>query len=199
MSKILYYYSVMSPWSYLGLPRLLNIASKFNLEIEEKPIDLVGKVFPSTGGVAVPQRHISRQNYRLLELKRWGEFLKININIKPKFFPVKDPHTPALFCIASISLGRKIDFGFKLLENLWSLEKDISELEILKTISNNLQLDFNKLKELASSDKIKKIYEDNSSQAIHDEIFGVPMYIFKGEKFWGQDRLELLEYKIKNS
>jgi len=25
------------------------------------------------------------------------------------------------------------------------------------------------------------------------------MYIFKGEKFWGQDRLELLEYKIKNS
>ncbi|MBM5787003.1 MAG: 2-hydroxychromene-2-carboxylate isomerase, partial [Pelagibacterales bacterium] len=65
MSKILYYYSVMSPWSYLGLPRLLNIASKFNLEIEEKPIDLVGKVFPSTGGVAVPQRHISRQNYRL--------------------------------------------------------------------------------------------------------------------------------------
>ncbi|MBJ7489252.1 MAG: DsbA family protein, partial [Candidatus Fonsibacter sp.] len=98
MKKILYFYSVASPFAYLGNKRLIEISKKYSVEIIEKPIDLVGKVFVATGGVPVPQRHISRQNYRLIELKRWGEFLNIKINQKPKFFPPKDPHTPALFC-----------------------------------------------------------------------------------------------------
>jgi len=80
-------------FAYLGNKRLIEISKKYSAEIIEKPIDLVGKVFVATGGVPVPQRHISRQNYRLLELKRWGEFLNIKINQKPKFFPPKDPHT----------------------------------------------------------------------------------------------------------
>jgi 2-hydroxychromene-2-carboxylate isomerase len=182
MKKILYFYSVASPFAYLGNNRLIEISKKYSVEIIEKPIDLVGKVFVATGGVPVPQRHISRQNYRLLELKRWGEFLNIKINQKPKFFPPKDPHTPALFCLASIDMGIKMHFGFKVLEQLWAQENDISNLD-----------------KLAMSDKIKKIYETNTQEAINMNIFGVPTYIYNNEMFWGQDRLELLEYSLKKN
>ena len=199
MKKILYFYSVASPFAHLGNKRLIEISKKYLVEIIEKPIDLVGKVFVATGGVPVPQRHISRQNYRLLELKRWGEFLNIKINQKPKFFPPKDPHTPALFCIASIDMGIKIEFGMKVLEQLWAQENDISNLETLKLIANDLKINFEDLNKLAMSDKIKNIYEANTQEAINMNIFGVPTYIYNNEMFWGQDRLELLEYSLKKN
>jgi 2-hydroxychromene-2-carboxylate isomerase len=199
MKKILYFYSVASPFAHLGNKRLIEISKKYSVEIIEKPIDLVGKVFVATGGVPVPQRHISRQNYRLLELKRWGEFLNIKINQKPKFFPPKDPHTPALFCIASIDMGIKIEFGMKVLEQLWAQENDISNLETLKFIANDLKINFEDLNKLAMSDKIKNIYEANTQEAINMNIFGVPTYIYNNEMFWGQDRLELLEYSLKKN
>ena len=199
MKKILYFYSVASPFAHLGNKRLIEISKKYSVEIIEKPIDLVGKVFVATGGVPVPQRHISRQNYRLLELKRWGEFLNIKINQKPKFFPPKDPHTPALFCIASIDMGIKIEFGMKVLEQLWAQENDISNLETLKLIANDLKINFEDLNKLAMSDKIKNIYEANTQEAINMNIFGVPTYVYNNEMFWGQDRLELLEYSLKKN
>ena len=199
MKKILYFYSVASPWSYLGIKRLKEISKKYSAQIIEKPIDLVGKVFVATGGTPVPQRHISRQNYRLLELKRWGEFLNIKINQKPKFFPPKDPHTPALFCLASIDMGIKIEFGMKVLEQLWAQENDISNLETLKLIANDLKINFEDLNKLAMSDKIKNIYETNTQEAINMNIFGVPSYVYNNEIFWGQDRLELLEYSLKKN
>jgi len=199
MKKILYFYSVVSPWSYLGIKRLNEISKKYSAQIIEKPIDLVGKVFVATGGTPVPQRHISRQNYRLLELKRWGEFLNIKINQKPKFFPPKDPHLPALFCLASIDMGINMDFSSKVLEHLWVKENDISNIDTLKLIADDLKISFEELSKLASSDKIKKIYEANTQEAINMNIFGVPSYVYNNEIFWGQDRLELLEYSLKKN
>ena len=199
MKKILYFYSVVSPWSYLGIKRLKEISKKYSAQIIEKPIDLVGKVFVATGGTPVPQRHISRQNYRLLELKRWGEFLNIKINQKPKFFPPKDPHLPALFCLASIDMGISMDFSSKVLEHLWVKENDISNIDTLKLIADDLRISFEELSKLATSDKIKKIYEANTQEAINMNIFGVPSYVYNNEIFWGQDRLELLEYSLKKN
>ena len=199
MKKILYFYSVASPWSYLGIKRLKEISKKYSAQIIEKPIDLVGKVFVATGGTPVPQRHISRQNYRLLELKRWGEFLNIKINQKPKFFPPKDPHLPALFCLASIDMGISMDFSIKVLEHLWVKENDISNIDTLKLIADDLEISFEELSKLATSDKIKKIYEANTQEAINMNIFGVPSYVYNNEIFWGQDRLELLEYSLKKN
>ena len=199
MKKILYFYSVASPWSYLGIKRLKEISKKYSAKIIEKPIDLVGKVFVATGGTPVPQRHISRQNYRLLELKRWGEFLNIKINQKPKFFPPKDPHLPALFCLASIDMGINMDFSSKVLEHLWVKENDISNIDTLKLIADDLKISFEELSKLATSDKIKKIYEANTQEAINMNIFGVPSYVYNNEIFWGQDRLELLEYSLKKN
>ncbi len=199
MKKILYFYSVVSPWSYLGIKRLKEISKKYSAQIIEKPIDLVGKVFVATGGTPVTQRHISRQNYRLLELKRWGEFLNIKINQKPKFFPPKDPHLPALFCLASIDMGINMDFSSKVLEHLWVKENDISNIDTLKLIADDLEISFEELSKLATSDKIKKIYEANTQEAINMNIFGVPSYVYNNEIFWGQDRLELLEYSLKKN
>ena len=197
--KIEYYYGIPSPFSYLGSLRLQSIAKKYEAEIIEKPCDLVGGIFTKTGGVPVPQRSPQRQKYRLDEIKRWSKFLDIKINIKPKFFPPKDPHLPAKFTIAANLLGTKIVFGHEILKQLWSEEKDISDEKNIEIVSNNFKINFKELSVLAKSEKVSKIYTNNTDEAVEKNVFGAPTYIFNNELFWGQDRLEFLERALKNA
>ena len=197
--QIEYFYGIPSVFAYLGIDKLIKIAAKYNAEIIEKPCDLVGGIFAKTGGLPIPLRSPQRQKYRLEELKRWSEFLNIKIYIQPKFFPPKDPHLPAMFTIAANLLGTKLVFGIQLLKQLWSEEKDISDEKNLKDICINLNLDFKKIYLLAKSDKVSKIYKENTEEAIRKNVFGSPTYIFNNELFWGQDRLDFLERALKNS
>ena len=132
--KIEYYFSVLSPFTYLGKDRFAKIINDYDVEVIEKPFDLVGDIFPNTGGLPVPKRHPARQKYRLLELTRIAKKLNLPINKQPKFFPPKDPHLPAKFVIASNKMGNKLSFGNECLKYLWSLEKDISDFNILEEI-----------------------------------------------------------------
>ena len=195
--KIDYYYSVMSPFTYLGSERFLAIVEKYNIEVVEKPFDIIGKIFANTGGIPVPKRHPSRQKYRLVEIERIGKKLDIPINPKPQFFPLSDPHLPAKFILASNKLGNKLYFSNICLKYLWSLEKDISDMNILQEICNGLSLNFEEMKKIAYSPEIQIQYEKNSQQAIDSDVFGAPSYVFNGEVFWGQDRLDYLEDSLK--
>ena len=195
--KIEYFYSLASPFTFLGSEKLQTIAKKYNAEIVEKPCDLVGGIFSKTGGIPVPQRSPQRQKYRLDELKRWTDFLNIKINIKPKFFPPKDPHIPAKYTIAANLLGIKILFGHELLKKLWIEERDISDEKNIKLISKQFKIDFKELSSLAKSEKILKIYADNTAEAVQKNVFGAPTYIFNSELFWGQDRLDFLERALE--
>ena len=197
--KVEYYFSIASPFSYLALERFLSLVNKYNLEIEEKPFDLVGTVFSNTGGLPVPKRHPSRQKYRLLEIDRIAKKFGVQINKQPKFFPPSDPHLPAKFVIAACKKGDKLKFGKMCLEYLWSLEKDISDIKILEEICEKLNFKFEEIKNLALSDEIDLKYKKNSKDAIDQNVFGAPSYVLKNEIFWGQDRLEYLEDAIKKT
>ena len=67
--KVDYFFSIASPFSYLAVERFSSLIKKYNLEVVEKPFDLVGTVFSNTGGLPVPKRHPSRQKYRLIEIE----------------------------------------------------------------------------------------------------------------------------------
>ena len=195
--KIDYYYSVASPFAYLASDRFGKLVEKYNLEVIEKPFDLVGTVFSNTGGVPVPKRHPSRQKYRLLEIDRIGKKFNVEINKQPKFFPPSDPHLPAKFVLAAIKLGNKLTFGNACLKSLWALEKNISDEKTLEEICNQLNLKFDEIKKIAVSAEINDEYIKNSNDAINQDIFGAPTFVLNGEIFWGQDRLEYLEDALK--
>ena len=196
--KIEYYYSIASPYTYMGIDRFQELVKKYSLEVLEKPFDLVGKVFPETGGVPVPKRHPARQKYRLIEIERFGKKNNLKINKQPKFFPPADPHKAALFTIATVVNGLSLNFGKEVLTKLWAEEQDISQDTVLENICNKLNINFSELKTQAETEEIKNIYLSNSQEAINKGVFGAPSFILDNELFWGQDRLDFLEDKIKS-
>ena len=40
-------------------------------------------------------------------------------------------------------------------------------------------------------------YQANTDEAMALGVFGAPTYVFDGELFWGQDRIDMLEWRLK--
>ena len=45
-------------------------------------------------------------------------------------------------------------------------------------------------------ERMRREFEAGMQLAQRDEVFGVPLFVFRGERFWGHDRIPLLEERL---
>ena len=189
-----YYFSPMSPWTYLGHARFADMAKRHNAVIKVKPVDY-GKVFPVSGGVPVAKRAPQRQAYRMAELKRFRDHLKLPLNLQPRFFPaLADP--AALFIVAAGRAGGSdaaMRFAGAVLRACWAEERNIADAETLSAICTEQGMNAAALAAAAQTEAVKAEYEGYTQEAVARNVFGAPSYVIDGEIFWGQDRLEFVE------
>ena len=197
MKKIEYYMSHGSPWTFLGHRRINKIASENNYELIIMPVNY-GEVFPATGGLPVNKRSLERQKYRLQELARWSELLKIKLNTEPTFFPSRSM-LPSLAIISAklLKYENVMDIAYRIMESLWIKELDIDDEKILKSIISKLTPTAEELLDYSKQDNVFKELKKNTEKALMSSVFGAPTYIIDNEVFWGQDRLDFVERYIK--
>lgn len=187
-----YYFSMASPWAYLGIGRFRALVKKHRAVAVFRPVDLVGTVFPATGGVALGQRPPARRAYRLVELKRWSRYLGIPLNPEPKFFPVDDKRAAGT-AIAAREAGEDIGpFCEGVLRAVWAEERDISDPDVLRAIAKDAELDRSYV-DRGLDDDVQARFAADSSEAIERGVFGAPFMFYRDEPFWGQDRLDFLD------
>ncbi|MDB5869531.1 MAG: oxidoreductase [Polaromonas sp.] len=193
-----YYFTPQSPWAYLGHARFAQIARATGAAVRVLPIDLGGKVLPISGGLPLGQRAPQRQAYRLLELKRHSDFLRLPLNVKPKFFPVSGDDASRL--IIAVDLHDGLEAAMKIsgavFTAVWAEERHIANEKVLAELLAECGLDAVRL-EQSYSQAVQERYEANTTNAIAAGIFGAPSYLIAGELFWGQDRLDFVERRLK--
>ena len=90
MAKVVdYYFSVISPFTYLGSKRFEEILQRHRAEVRVKPVSLA-EIFPKTGGLPPAKRAPERQAYRFVELERWSKYLEMPLKPRPAYFPAPD-------------------------------------------------------------------------------------------------------------
>lgn len=195
MSKVCeYFFAPPSPWAYLGHDRFVALARKYGVQIEIKPCDL-GKVFNVSGGLPLAKRPPQRQAYRLVELKRWSEFLQIPLNPHPKFFPVPSDAAAKLIIATKLAHGTDaaLDVAGAVMRGIWAEEKNIADHDTLVGIACDLGHDGKALLKSSETASVQSEYDRFTDEAIAANVFGSPWYIVDGEGFWGQDRLDFIE------
>jgi hypothetical protein len=75
--QIDYYFSLQSPWAYIGHKPFARLVSTYDLKVNYRPVLLVD-LFSETGGLPLAQRHPVRQRYRMIELQRWRDKRGLN-------------------------------------------------------------------------------------------------------------------------
>ena len=193
MIKVDYFMSHGSPWTFLGHNRLNKIVKKFNVQLNMYPVNY-GEIFPISGGLPVSKRPLQRQKIRLQELKRWAEFLNIDLIPEPKFFPSKSLLPSLLIIAAKIKKTNKdFELASSIMNALWVKELNIDEENTLKNIMDNLELDSEDLLSFAKSQQCESIFKEYTKIAIKKNVFGAPTFIIDDQIYWGQDRLDFIE------
>jgi 2-hydroxychromene-2-carboxylate isomerase len=192
-----YYFTLASPWAFLGHKPFLDIARQHGVTIHYRPVDL-GEVFPHTGGLPLPKRHPARQKYRILELQRWREARGVALKINPKHWPFAAGTANRTIIAVAQSGADPGAYTQRAFEGVWVRDEDLSQDATLVALLGECGFDGAKILAAAKSDAVGAIYAKSAEDAVAGNIIGSPCYVLDGEVFWGQDRLMLLESALKS-
>jgi 2-hydroxychromene-2-carboxylate isomerase len=197
-STVDYYFSPVSPWSYLGHERFRAIARAAGATVRVKPVDY-GRIFPASGGLPLKQRPAQRQAYRLMELARWRQHLDVPLVSEPKFFPVAADPAAKLIIAADIVKGGEValDLALALMRACWAEERNLADAATLDAVVAARGLEPAALREVAVAADAQAKYDLYTEEAIARGVFGAPTYAIGDELFWGQDRLEFVERALR--
>jgi len=181
-----YYLSPVSPWTYLGHERFAQIARRHGATVAVKPVDY-GVIFPQSGGLPLAKRAPQRQAYRLAELARWRDHLRVPLNIHPKFFPADPAQAACLICAAPEA--KRLAVAGDCLRAVWAEEKNIADAGVIAEIAARHGI----ADAAGAVARGKTPYASNTQEAVTRQVFGAPTYVYGDELFWGQDRLDFLD------
>lgn len=192
-----YYFATVSPWAYLGHARLTRVVRETGATVRIKPMDL-GTIFPVSGGLPLAKRAPQRQAYRLLELRRFSDWLGVPMNVQPAHFPVAGDLAARLITAADEAhgSGTALDLAGRVGAAIWAEQRNVADPAVLSALLHEAGLEA-ALLQRADLPEVAERYAAYTRQALEAGVFGAPSYVIDGELFWGQDRLDFVERRLR--
>jgi 2-hydroxychromene-2-carboxylate isomerase len=192
MADIEYFFSTISPFTYLAGTRLEEIAARHRVGIAYRPLDIMA-LFGRTGGTAPKDRHVSRKEYRAQDLMRQSEKAGMAFHLAPAHWPTNA--APSSYAIIATQNAGGGDVGALVqgfLSACWARQLDIADDAVVRACLQEAGFDPG----LADSGLLvgAETYGANLEAAVEAGVFGSPFYVTSdGQRFWGQDRLDDLD------
>ena len=197
--KVIFFFDVMSPYTYWSWQILKRYRSLWNLSLDFRPIHL-GAVLASSGNVT-PASVPNKARYNVKDLERNAKWFKLEHEWKgvPSNF-LKDvaPVTILLNRLLSelvsdshVSEDRKwaaVEAAFRM---VWEEAKYRKGHEFLAPERSVI---IDQILSQANLEKGKEIHKTNTDQAIALGAFGSPTFVIAEEMYFGSDRFEQMAF-----
>lgn len=190
MAHIDYYFTVLSPFAYLCADRMEKVAQKHGASVAYKPVDIM-TLFSEMGGTPPAQRHDSRKEYRIQDLRHVSKLNGMAINLAPAHWPVDQKPASALIVAAQKAGADAGALTRAIMTAVWAEDRDISDQATLDAILSETGIERSAL--AAHMDAAQAAFETMTAEGMTNGVFGAPFYIVDGERFWGQDRIDHLD------
>ena len=92
--------------------------------------------------------------------------------------------------------GKLIAYSRKVYERFFNRELAVDEIDAVADLIGSLEMSADEYRAYAEAAG-KAEYEAAQQEAAADHIFGVPICVFRGEPFWGNDRVPMLERRLQ--
>ena len=183
------YSDFKSPYAYIAFKPGMELTNKYNVDIKWRPFQLRLK--------GKGQRSIYSEwkvKYSYMDARRHANRLydKQMLRGPLKIFDTTPALIGSLFAEKNNLLHSYCTNVFESFFKREFAADDCNEVaELLETLglSKVEYLDF-------LSNEGKTLFERCLEEASEDQIFGVPIFMFNGEQFWGADRIWLLEERL---
>jgi 2-hydroxychromene-2-carboxylate isomerase len=203
------FWSFRSPYSYLATGRLVDLHARYALDVQVRPVLPLAVRTPEFFKRANPLF----PRYLVRDILRLGEFHEIPIRwprpdpvvMSPDgSYPSEQPHIHRLtrLGVAAAERGRGLPFLEQVSKIIWDGSIDgWNEGDHLSAAAGRAGLDLEDLDEQIEKDPQHFIdsIEGNQDALEAAGHWGVPTMVFDGEPFFGQDRLDLLLWRLKQA
>lgn len=202
------YWSMRSPYCYLALDRVLALRARYDLEVKLRvvyPIAIRNPAFFESA----PEHY---RSYHLRDSNRVAEFLHIPYrrpipdpivqDLKTGEIAAEQPYIRSLtrLAAAAVEAGKGLEFQDQVMRVLWDGKTDNwhQGQHIPKALAR-AGLDPQGLKRAVElePERYDALIEKNQKMQKQAGHTGVPLFVFQGEPFFGQDRIELLAWRMK--
>lgn len=203
------FFSFRSPYSALAIPRYRALAKKHNVDIALRPVYPLAVRDPQFFSRADPKL----MAYVLKDVARLAEYHGVPITYPDPDPIVQDlksgeiaPEQPYIRRVtrlgqAAARAGLGLEFADEAARLIWCGTRDWHRGDHLAAVADRCGLDFAVL-ESAIADEADQLDAEISANADALEAaghWGVPTLVFEGEPFFGQDRIDLAVWRMKQA
>ena len=205
-----FYISMRSPYSYLVTPRLATLTETYDVEITARPVYAIAARDPDWFKTLNPLW----LPYFLIDQQRTAEFLGVPFG-RPRPDPIvqdlatgtiaaDQPYIQSLTRLAAAASGR--GHSFALVREVSALIFDgtvdgWNEGDHLKNAVARAGLDLDELNVAieANPEHYEVIIAANQDAQKAVGHWGTPLMVYEGEPFFGQDRFEMLQWRLEQN
>lgn len=203
------FWSFRSPYSYLATPRLVEMARDYDLKINVRPVYPLAvrkaEFFDQVNPQWIP--YLLRDTFRIAQMQglpyRWPRPDPVKVDPNTRHAVPDQPYIHRLTRLgcAAEEAGRGLPFLYEVSTVIWSGTENWHEGDHLAKAAERAGLNLGELDAKIEADPEKYEAIIQANQAAHAEAghWGVPTMVFEGEPFFGQDRLDVLLWRLKES
>lgn len=205
MKSVDVYWSFRSPYSYLATPGMLKIREKYLVDVNLRVVLPIAVRSPE---LLFNPQNANRTRYILLDWARRAEFLGM-----PSAWPSPDPivqnietmeiasEQPYIYRLSSLGVeaqrqGRGIDFAAEAAAMIWGGTRGWDKGDHLARAAQRAGLDLAQMENAVSGGTHLEEIEENHAGLEAAGQWGVPTFVFEGEPFFGQDRIDTLCWRL---
>ena len=188
-----YYFDYSCPWTYLSYKRLNQTVLRTASLINWKPIEisLVRSLIKNKQLEVSP----AVSNYRIKDLQDWATYCSIKIKIqKDMSHAIAKKALQGAFY--AIKKEKAYEYSGLIFQSYFGECLDISNIEILLDIAEKSGLDKKEFLSIIETNHFDKELKSNAQELIDKGGFGSPTMFVEDKIFFGNDRMNLVEFAI---
>jgi len=185
-----FFFSFRSPYSYLAGPRAFALPDRYDVEVAFR-----GVIPMAMRGQSVPR---AKRLHTLRDVGREARRLGL------PFGRIHDPiGDGALRCLLvaqhAIDVGRERAFVLAASRAIWAEAVDVSRDDGLRPVCEAAGLDWVACAAALDDPALQDRVDADTAALGALGQWGVPVFTFRSERFWGQDRIEDLETALQDA
>src|SRR5262245_10614502 len=186
LTEIKMYADYKSPYAFLAFDPAFELQQRFRIRLRWIPFQLRIK---GKGERSAYSEHKVRYSY--MDARRWAN-QRGGIVLKGplKIYDSRPALIGGLFAEAH---GKLVDYSRRVYQAFFRRELEIDQPAAIDGVMRSL--DVSGYRDYAEGEGARR-YAEAKAEAEADCVFGVPMFLFEGEPFWGYDRMGLLESRL---
>ncbi len=192
-----FYFDVVSPYSYLASTQVPAFAERTGAIVRWRPIFL-GAVMKATGN-APPAQVKAKGVWMRGDLERWAEQYGVPFSFPSSFPAMTILHQRCLFALARQGEDL-VPLAQTFFAAHWGAGQDIADPAVATALIEAMFP--GRAEELiaaSQSPELKAAFRQENEAAVALGLFGAPSFVFNGELYFGNDRLGMLEARLRGT